>query len=210
MRRVTPSYLLAGSASSGAPAIRSPLDILTPSAAGAGLGRFGRGNLIHKLLEILPDAEPQRRKSITESYLSAQSFMTPELEAEITEEVFAVLDSPEFAALFSEGSRAEVSLAGSAKGLPEGVFINAQIDRLSVTETEVWIVDYKSNRPPPQTQDAVADIYIAQLAAYRALARDIYPDKTVRCALLWTDEPRLMVIDDKRLDDFDLRKALSQ
>lgn len=209
-RRVTPSHLLAGPDASGAPAIRSPLDILTPSMAGAGLGRFGRGNLIHKLLEILPDAEPQRRNSIAESYLSAQSFMTPELEVEITEEVFAVLEHPDFAALFSEGSRAEVSLAGSAKGLPEGVFINAQIDRLSVTETEVWIVDYKSNRPPPQTQDAVADIYIAQLAAYRALARDIYPDKAVRCALLWTDEPRLMVINDTRLDDFDLRKALTR
>lgn len=207
-RRVTPSHLLAGPDNTLAPAMRSPLDVLKPALDGAGLGRFGRGNLIHKLLEILPEAARDRRANIADSFLTAQPNMTPHLREEIISEVFAVLDHPDFAPLFAPGSRAEVSLAGSAPGLPEGVFINAQIDRLSVTKDAVWIVDYKSNRPPPKRQDDVSPLYIAQLAAYRALARDIYKDRAVHCALLWTDEPRLMVIDDDRLDSFDLNRAL--
>ena len=64
----------------------------------------------------------------------------------------------------------------------------------------VYIIDYKSNRPPPKTQDGVADIYWGQMAAYRELAKEIYPGREIISALLWTDGPSLMVLDDKRLD----------
>ena len=46
----------------------------------------------------------------------------------------------------------------------------------------------------------MAPAYLAQLAAYRAVLRRIYPDRPVRCALLWTDGPRLMPLDDGLLD----------
>jgi len=50
------------------------------------------------------------------------------------------------------------------------------------------------------TQEHVADIYWGQMAAYRELAREIYPKHDIVCALLWTDGPRLMILDDTRLD----------
>jgi len=91
-------------------------------------------------------------------------------------------------------------LAGSAKGLPDGLYLNAQIDRLCVTETRVTIVDYKSNRPPPTDPADVSDLYLGQMAAYRELAREIYPGRDISCALLWTDGPHLMVLPDSLLD----------
>ena len=191
LRRVTPSYLLAPPGSNMP--VRSPL-------AGAQEARFMRGNLIHKLLEILPEFDPPKRKTMAAKMVSGYK-MIPEVQRrQIIGEVFAVLDNPDFAEVFAPGSRAEISLAGRAKTLPPHLYLNAQIDRISVTDTKAFIVDYKSNRPPPQTQDGVADIYWGQMAAYRALAREIYPDKEVICALLWTDGPRLMILDDKRLD----------
>ena len=205
-RYVTPSHLLAGP-SQGAPALKSPLHI---ADLAAGPNPFARGIAIHKLLEILPDIAAPRRAKIARDWLSAQSGIEPDMAARIFEEVFAVLDNEDFAGLFASGSRAEVSLAGGASTLPAGVFINAQIDRLAVSEKEVWIVDYKSNRPPPTNPEDVAQIYIAQMAAYRALAQDIYPKKTVRCALLWTDAPRLMELPVAMLDAFDLRGATSR
>ena len=68
-----------------------------------------------------------------------------------------VLDHPEFAPIFAPGSRAEVSLAGHGGDLPSGLYLNAQIDRLAVTDDHVYIVDYKSNRPPPTVQEEVPD-----------------------------------------------------
>ncbi len=190
-RRVTPSHLLAPPPTQDMP-VRSPLNQETET-------RFARGNLIHKLLEILPEALPEKRNALAGKILAGYS-MTETQRAQISDEVFAVLDNPDFADIFAPGSRAEISLAGSAKTLPADIYLNAQIDRISVTETCVYIVDYKSNRPPPKTQDGVADIYWGQMAAYRELAREIYPAHKIVSALLWTDGPSLMVLDDNRLD----------
>src|SRR3546814_14014541 len=67
-----------------------------------------------------------------------------------------------------------------------------QIDRLAVADDGILMVDYKSNRPPPATAERVAPVYLRQMAAYRALLREIYPGLAVRCALSWTETPRLM------------------
>jgi len=191
-RHVTPSHLLAPPPHSDMP-VCSPLTQVAER-------RFMRGNIIHKLLEILPEFEPEKRERVAEKIVAGYKALSSEIGDDIIREVFAVLNHPEFAGIFAPGSRAEMSLAGSAKGLPEHLYLNAQIDRISVTETKVFIVDYKSNRPPPQTQDGVADIYWGQMAAYRELAREIYPAHEILCALLWTDGPRLMILDDTRLD----------
>ncbi len=191
-RQVTPSHLLAPPPHRDMP-VRSPLTQAAET-------RFMRGNLIHKLLEILPDFETGKRVDIAEKMLSTYKALSLEQKDQIISEVFAVLNAPEFAEIFAQGSRAEISLAGSAKGLPADLYLNAQIDRISVTDSKVFIVDYKSNRPPPLTQDGVADMYWGQMAAYRELAKEIYPEHDIICALLWTDGPRLMVLDDKRLD----------
>jgi ATP-dependent helicase/nuclease subunit A len=78
--------------------------------------------------------------------------------------------------------------------------LTGQIDRLVVTEDAVLIVDYKTLRPPPRDEAETPGAYLDQLAAYRAAIAEIYPGRTVRCALLWTEGPRLMPISAARLD----------
>ena len=75
-----------------------------------------------------------------------------------------------------------------------GRVVSARIDRLLVTETEVLIADFKTNRPPPERLEDVALGYIRQMAGYRRALQDLYPGKTVRCALIWTLGARLMEI----------------
>jgi ATP-dependent helicase/nuclease subunit A len=58
------------------------------------------------------------------------------------------------------------------------------------------VVDYKTNRPPLEVVEDVPGAYLRQLAAYRAVLAEIYPDRPVVSALLWTDGPRLMAIPD--------------
>ena len=191
MRAITPSSFLAGE--DGEPAVRSPLD--DPDGS-----RFRRGEVIHKLLETLPDIEPDRRRDIAMRFVASQDGFEGEVGAALIEETLAVLDHPDFSALFGPGSRAEVSLTGSVPGLTERAVVRGQVDRLVVTDHEVLIVDYKTNRPPPERVEDVAPIYLGQMAAYRALLQAIHPDKTVRCALLWTDAGRLMELPPALLD----------
>ena len=71
-----------------------------------------------------------------------------------------------------------------------------------VTDNEVMIVDYKTNRPPPQELQGVAPAYLYQLAAYALALAEIYPGRRLRAALLWTDGPRLMEIPEIILRDY--------
>jgi ATP-dependent helicase/nuclease subunit A len=81
-----------------------------------------------------------------------------------------------------------------------GYELEGQIDRLAVLEDELLILDYKTNRPPPLILEDVAPAYINQLAAYRLALRKLFPGRSVRAALLWTDGPRLMEVPSTSLD----------
>ncbi len=165
--------------------------------------RFRRGLLIHRLLELLPELPRERRPEACRRFLARPIH---ELEAdakeEIRREILRVLDDPVFAPLFGPGSRAEVRVAGEIGGLDRTVVLSGQIDRLIVTAEEVLVLDYKTNRPPPAAEEDVAEIYLRQMAAYRAVLRRIYPGRAIGCALLWTDGPRLMPLSSRLLDRY--------
>lgn len=204
----TPLPVWLSSAYHGAPKRRisaTPSTLLgrdDPVGRKPGRKRAVRGIATHKLLELLPDHERERRPALAQSMLEGYGGLSASERAQILREVWAILDNPDFEPIFSKGSRAEVSLAGRVKAIGRGeVFLNAQIDRLSVDQDSVTLLDYKSNRIVPANVADVDPGYLAQMAAYRELAREIWPNKPVRCGLLWTQEPRLMRLPDTVLDD---------
>ena len=172
------------------PAARSPLG----GDDGAGLLR---GRLVHRLLQTLPEIVPAARRDAARRYLALPVHGLDPLQREaLVAETMAVLDHPEFASLFAPGSQAEVPVVA----LLGNRALAGQIDRLVVTDDAVLIVDYKTLRPPPRDEAETPGAYLDQLAAYRAAIAVIYPGRTVRCALLWTEGPRLMPISAARLD----------
>ena len=80
-----------------------------------------------------------------------------------------------------------------------GQVMSAQLDRLLITESEILVVDFKTNRPPPTESANVADIYLRQMAAYRLALTEIYPGREIKCALLWTVGPHFMPLEAKQL-----------
>jgi ATP-dependent helicase/nuclease subunit A len=176
------------------PAARSPLGIVAGTRDGVG---FKRGLLVHRLLQILPELDPVRRRKAAEQFLARPVHGLADAEqAAIAEEILAILAEPDFAALFGPESQAEVPIVG----LVGDYAIAGQIDRLVVTTEDVLIIDYKTLRPKPASDDAVPPAYLRQLAAYRAAIAQIYPGRAVKCALLWTDGPHLMPISPALLD----------
>ena len=172
------------------PPVRSPL--------GPDEGyRFQRGLLIHRLLQSLPDIAAPGRAAAARRYLALPVHGLDDERAEaIAGEALAVLDEPAFAPLFGPGSMAEVPLTG----VIGGQVVTGQVDRLLVAGRNVTVLDYKTNRPPPEREADVAPAYLRQMAAYRAVLRAIYPERTVGCVLLWTDGPRAMALSESALD----------
>ena len=167
--------------------------------------RFKRGLLVHKLLETLPGLEPSTHEKAAKDWLAQPGHeLSSDQQAEIWSETALVLQSPDFAPLFGPNSLAEVALSGV---IGEQV-VSARLDRLSIEDDVVTVVDYKTNRPAPRDLDKVPEAYLRQMATYQSLLANIYPTHRIRCVLLWTDGPHAMVLDDvllktytPRLDD---------
>jgi len=163
--------------------------------------RWQRGLLLHDLLRHLPGLPAAERAAAARRFLAQPAHgLAPEDVEQWADEALAVTEAPAHAALFAPGSRAEVPLIGTLQ-TPRGTFtVSGQVDRLAVSATEVLIVDYKTNRPPPESAEGVALAYRRQLALYRALLQRIYPGRRVRAFLLWTAAPKLMEIAAETLD----------
>jgi ATP-dependent helicase/nuclease subunit A len=160
-------------------------------------GRFRRGLLVHDLLARLPEVPAARRREAALDYLRRNEAEDAEA---IAEETIRVLSDPVFAPAFAPGSRAEIGLVADLPEIGPDARVHGRIDRIAVTETEALIVDFKTNRAPPEREEDVAQIYRAQMALYRAAARKIFPGRRIACALAWTDGPLLTPLSDALLD----------
>ncbi|MGF1623273.1 MAG: double-strand break repair helicase AddA [Alphaproteobacteria bacterium] len=158
----------------------------------------GWGVAAHLLLQRLPEIAPARRRAAALGHLARVHEGWPEtVRTVLADEVLAILDHPDFAALFGPGSLAEAPLVAV---LDDGRVVAGQVDRLLVGEGEVLVVDYKTNRRPPASLDAVPRIYLRQMAAYRAALSRMFPGRAIACALLWTDGPAMMPLPAEMLD----------
>jgi ATP-dependent helicase/nuclease subunit A len=166
----------------------------SPLASVGGLGRFRRGDLIHRLLQRLPDLDVERRPEAARGILARERDLTEAQRAEMADAALAVLADPRFAAVFGPGSRAEVALAGAAPRLPPGLAISGRVDRLVVEPARVLVVDFKTNRPAPERIEAAEPAYVLQMAIYWAVLGEIYPGRRIEAALVWTDGPSLMPV----------------
>ncbi|SDW12900.1 double-strand break repair helicase AddA [Roseicitreum antarcticum] len=192
-------------ARTAAPTPVRPAAPLTPSGLGGAKALAGeyatldsddamrRGHQLHMLLEHLPhwadapaDVKLQRGHDLLRAG-QEDGGATPDVPSLLAESA-AVLEAPELAFLFAPGTLAEVELCADLMGQR----LNGTVDRLIVSDERVLAVDYKSNAVIPGSPAAVPNGLLRQMAAYEAALRQIYPDRQVEVALLWTRAARLM------------------
>ena len=193
--------------SKGMPAHEDP-PAAPPRVLSSG-NRFLRGTLTHALLEHLPKVPADKWHAAAKGFVAARGQqLSPKVRQSIITETLSILENSEFACLFGPDSRAEVPIAAQIprpSGRGPALKLNGQIDRLAIDGNRVFIIDYKTNRPPPSDVEKVADAYLYQLAAYRLALAQLFPDKALKIAILWTDGPRLMEFSAARLDSYERR-----
>ncbi len=170
------------------PPVSSPFE-------GDNTDRFRRGSMIHRLLQTLPDLPPSARDNATRSWLdTTASDLSPEIRAEIASETLNIVQHADFSDIFGPESLAEVAIAGTIETAEGPRTIAGQVDRLCIGESTITIVDYKTNRPPPESEKDVPEIYLSQMALYKSALKHIYPKHHIRCMLVWTHAPRYMIL----------------
>ncbi len=162
---------------------RGPL-LKSPTAA-------SRGRTIHRILQEIPGMTPEDALRLAQRLLRKNH-----LDLALASEIVGLISNPDYSAFFGPASQAEVSLGAI---LPGGQRFTGRVDRLVIRESEIWVLDYKTdwNVPPELVHD---NPYVVQLAAYAMALRQAYPDKSIKTALLWTNARQLAWIPDQTLE----------
>jgi ATP-dependent helicase/nuclease subunit A len=151
-----------------------------------------RGKLLHQLFERLPELAEQERPTAAGRWLERSAGIADAaLRAALVDDACRVISDPRFADIFSAKAFAEAPIAAVIAG---GHVVAGTVDRLLVTETSVQVVDFKTGRSVPGSADEVPTPHLRQMAAYAAALAVIFPGRTIEAALLYTAEPRLIVL----------------
>ncbi|WP_224824260.1 double-strand break repair helicase AddA [Cognatishimia sp. MH4019] len=165
----------------------SPSDLGGPKALPSALGDEEdiaklRGTQIHLLLEHLAGQPVGRWDALAETLLGSRAL------PDVFDEAKSTLLHPDLAFLFSGNALTEVPISAD---LPAGR-MHGTIDRLMLTSDAILAVDFKSNRGVPDRPEDTPDGVLRQMAAYQHGLAQIYPDKQIGTAIVWTTIPRLM------------------
>ena len=163
---------------------------------------IARGIVVHRLLQSLPEIPRESRAKVMETFLARESagFDAAE-QSSLAEHVMLILEDPRFYELYGPASRAEVPIVGRLDIGGKTIRVSGRVDRLAVTQTAVFIGDFKTDRRPARRIEEAPARYIAQLARYRAVLRKLYPDRPVRAAIIWTEVPDLMELSEATMDE---------
>jgi ATP-dependent helicase/nuclease subunit A len=177
--------------------------VLETDCAGAQPTSFGirRGIAMHRLLQMLPSvpSDQRREKAINYCRKFESRWSGSEIEA-IVSEALAILDEPGHEILFSSASAAEVPIMGTIHVAGEARAVSGVIDRIAVDSERVLLVDYKTNARPPKNVSGVPDVYLRQMALYRALVTPLYPGRKISAMLLYTTGPRMIELPETLLE----------
>ena len=151
-----------------------------------------RGRQIHLLLETLAGTPEDNWPELSARVLSqGEDAATGEDLAALTKAAGSVLTAPALADIFTPDALVEVPITAQLDAL-NGARIHGIIDRLIVTPTHVTAIDYKTNAIVPETPETCPDGLLRQMGAYAHALQQLYPDRIIRTALLWTQTAQLM------------------
>ncbi|MEB2845257.1 double-strand break repair helicase AddA [Rhizobiales bacterium RZME27] len=159
-----------------------------------------RGRMTHRMLQMLPDFPETERQAAAERYSARAVPFWPEKERrQLVTSVMAVLSAPDLREAFSDHAQAEVSIMGTLKLDGRDYAVSGRIDRLVANDTRVMIMDYKTDRRPPKSEEQTSFSHRAQLAIYREILRPLYPGRAIDCVLVYTESGHAIRLSDDLL-----------
>ncbi|PCK84645.1 double-strand break repair helicase AddA [Rhizobium sophoriradicis] len=159
-----------------------------------------KGRLLHRMLQALPDIPPEERPGAAQRYGERAARFWPEAErGKLVDSVLKLLDEKDLQPILGEQARPEVSIMGTLTLDGRRYAVSGRIDRLAVLTDRVVILDYKTNRVPPASEDAIPFAHRAQLAIYREILAPLYPGKRIDCMLVYTENASLYTLSEKAL-----------
>src|SRR5690606_31780511 len=171
----------------------SPFDSMAEQVRDADTARR-EGIALHALLQHLGRVDPARRADVARKALAALLPDAPASHERLHGKAMSIFARPELGAIFGADSRAEVPFLLDARQEGKDIRLAGRMDRLVIDDSGVTVIDYKSDMSVPAAAAGVPENYIAQLSLYAWVAGQLFPERPVRAAILWTELESLMFL----------------
>jgi ATP-dependent helicase/nuclease subunit A len=159
---------------------------------------------MHVLVQYLPQCPLEQRAHAAQHFIDQRAGALPEAQRQLLrDEALALFDDPAMRALAPYPRQSEVALAGRIIIEGREIRLAGQIDALIDTPEALVVIDYKTGAVRDGSH--VPHAYAAQLGLYRRLLMQLYPQREVRCYLVYTGGPHLV-----ELSPAVMEKALSK
>lgn len=159
-----------------------------------------KGRLIHRMLQALPDIPVEERAEAAKRYAERAARFWPTVERRaLVDSVVKLLEDQRLRAVFNVHAQAEISIMGTLTLEGREYAVSGRIDRLAVLPESVVILDYKTNRVPPVSDEAIPFAHKAQLAIYREILKPLYPAKRIDCMLVYTENATIHMLSEQAL-----------
>ncbi|MCC5978242.1 MAG: double-strand break repair helicase AddA [Salinarimonas sp.] len=162
-----------------------------------------RGVLVHALIERLPAIPADRREAAARAFVAARAGgLDDAMREAVVADALSVIADPRLAPLFAPDALAEAPVSGRVGvGMTgEKVAVTGQIDRLAIGADAICFADFKTSARAPEPDKPLSARYLSQMALYRALLAQIYPDRAIRAFMVWTAGPQVRELDTGELE----------
>ncbi|ADR52047.1 double-strand break repair helicase AddA [Candidatus Liberibacter solanacearum CLso-ZC1] len=160
-----------------------------------------RGQIIHQLLQVIFTLPEEKRDPYILSYCKKNAnFLSVEEDNNLLISIKALLKDPIMSTAMSSDSYAEVSVSGKIHLSKKDVLISGRIDQIAISQKNVFIFEYKTHPLLPKGIEYIPSSHITQLAIYEKVLKNLYPDKSIICLLIYISGPKIFMIPQEKLD----------
>ena len=148
------------------------------------------GTTIHKALELLGQKSYDDLSAFKQEF-EGYSDVDDDLRNTCAEQAWSLIQNSELESLFNK-----LHYSKTYHEMPllyqddQGRIVYGKIDQVCVAQDQIWIIDYKSNKPPGQNLEEfyqrLASQYSSQMRCYREGIAKLFPGKAIRVSILFT------------------------
>ncbi len=145
-----------------------------------------RGKLIHAMFERITGGADDLE--LAANWLARQKLTAGTDPVQLLASVRSVVLHPDWQGIFGPDARSEMPFAA----VVSGQVITGRVDRILIGERSVHVLDFKTGRGVPKSEDGVNVAHLRQMAHYVSALEAIFPNRSVSASILYTHAPRMI------------------
>ncbi len=157
-------------------------DFYSPLTQNKMANNLKKGQIVHHLLEVIPNIEKNRQKQYIDIYLKNNK-INQENANNISTKIENIISHPDLQEIFNGNSFNEITVGEKQTINGKSHIILGRIDKIYIKEKKIIIIDYKTS----QQTNNIPNYMKEQMNAYKQILSSIYNTNNIKTFILFIE-----------------------